>query len=70
MRYVVTCYLTGQQECEFIVYGSTKYEAIQTFEQTLKQANPFQGHIDLSDGRKIEVKSLLAFRVDAVQPLF
>ncbi|WP_214825899.1 hypothetical protein [Exiguobacterium algae] len=70
MRYVVTCFLVEQEECEFIVYGSSKYDAIQTFEQTLKMKNPMKDHIDLSDGRKIEMKSILAFRVDPVKPLF
>ncbi|WP_074036075.1 MULTISPECIES: hypothetical protein [unclassified Exiguobacterium] len=70
MRFIVTCFLDQKQTCEFIVYGSSEYDAYQTFEQTLQSLNSLTGQISLSDGEMIPVSRILAYRVDPIKPLF
>ncbi|WP_337874108.1 hypothetical protein [Exiguobacterium sp.] len=70
MQFIVTCFLEQEQTCEFIVYGSSEYDAFQTFERTLHSLNPLSGQITLSDGEAIPVTRILAYRVDPIKPLF
>ncbi|WP_214816627.1 hypothetical protein [Exiguobacterium sp. s59] len=70
MRFIVTCFLDKEQTCEFIVYGSSEYDAYRTFEQTLQSLNSLSGQIVLSDGEAIPVSRILAYRVDSIKPLF
>lgn len=70
MRFIVTCFLDQEQTCEFIVYGSSEYDAYQTFKQTLLSLNSLTGEISLSDGEMIPVSRILAYRVDPIKPLF
>ncbi|WP_214784584.1 hypothetical protein [Exiguobacterium sp. s183] len=70
MRFIVTCFLDQKQTCEFIVYGSSEYDAYKTFEQTLQSLNSLTGQISLSDGEMIPVSRILAYRVDPIKPLF
>lgn len=70
MRFIVTCFLDQKQTCEFIVYGSSEYDAYKTFEQTLQPLNSLTGQISLSDGEMIPVSRILAYRVDPIKPLF
>ncbi|WP_214744431.1 hypothetical protein [Exiguobacterium sp. s189] len=70
MRFIVTCFLDKEQTCEFIVYGSSEYDAYRTFEQTIQSLNSLSGQITLSDGEAIPVTRILAYRVDPIKPLF
>ncbi|MGE6490433.1 hypothetical protein ACQKD4_01900 [Exiguobacterium sp. NPDC077395] len=70
MRFIVTCFLDQEQTCEFIVYGSSEYDAYRTFEQTLQSLNSLTGQITLSDGEAIPVSRILAYRVNPIKPLF
>ncbi|MFC4682443.1 MULTISPECIES: hypothetical protein [unclassified Exiguobacterium] len=40
------------------------------FERTLNEASPLNDYVELSDGKKVKVGSILAYRIDEVQPLF
>lgn len=70
MRFVVTCYLEKMDPFSFIVFGCSKHEAIHTFERTLQTASPLNDFVELSDGQKVKVGSILAYRIDEEKPLF
>ncbi|MCT4785107.1 hypothetical protein ACFQO8_01795 [Exiguobacterium aestuarii] len=70
MQFIVTCFLEQDQSCEFIVYGSSEYNAHKTFERTLQSLHPMTGEITLSDGESLPVSQILAYRVDPIKPLF
>lgn len=70
MQFIVTCFLEQDQSCEFIVYGSSEYDAYKTFERTLQSLNSLTGQITLSGGESIPVSRILAYRVDPIKPLF
>lgn len=70
MRFIVTYFLEQEQTCEFIVYGSSDYDAYRTFEQTLQSLNSLTGQITLSDGEAIPISRILAYRINPIKPLF
>ncbi len=70
MRFIVTCFLDREQTCEFLVYGSSDYDAYKTFERTLQSLNSLTGQITLSDEETIPVSRILAYRIDPIKPLF
>ncbi|WP_404284473.1 hypothetical protein [Exiguobacterium aurantiacum] len=70
MRYIVTCFLEKEEPCVFTVYGESKQDAAFMFERTLNEASPLNDYVELSDGKKVKVGSILAYRIDEVQPLF
>ena len=70
MQFIVTCFLEQDQSREFIVYGSSEYDAYKTFERTLQSLHSLSGQITLSDDESIPVSRILAYRVDPIKPLF
>lgn len=70
MRFIVTCFLDREQTCEFLVYGSSDYDAYKIFERTLQSLNSLTGQITLSDEETIPVSRILAYRIDPIEPLF
>ncbi|TCI48286.1 MULTISPECIES: hypothetical protein [Exiguobacterium] len=70
MRFVVTCFIEKKEPFSFIIYGSSRHQAERTFNQTLQLANPLNDFIEASDGQKIRIGSILAYRIDDINPLF
>ncbi|MCT4781619.1 MULTISPECIES: hypothetical protein [Exiguobacterium] len=70
MRYVVTCYLREGQTVTFYAYGGTIFDVERTFKETLQTASPLNDFVELSDGWKIPISTILAYRIDEVTPLF
>lgn len=70
MRYVVTCFLENNGACSFKLEGDSIQEVSHTFEKTLQKANLPNDFVELHNGKRVKISSILAYRIDEMSRVF
>lgn len=70
MRYVVTCFLENNGACSFKLEGDSIQDVSRAFEKTLREAKIPHDFVELRNGKRVKISSILAYRVDEMSRVF
>lgn len=70
MRYVVTCFLENNGACSFKLEGDSIQEVSRAFEKRLQEAHLPNDFIELRNGKRVKISSILAYRIDEMSRSF
>lgn len=70
MRYVVTCFLENNGACSFKLEGDSIQDVSHAFEKTLREAKIPHDFVELRNGKRVKISSILAYRIDEMSRVF
>ncbi|WP_404284455.1 hypothetical protein [Exiguobacterium aurantiacum] len=70
MRYVVTCFLENNGACSFKLEGDSIQDVSRAFEKTLREAKIPHDFVELHNGKRVKISSILAYRIDEMTRVF